>query len=237
MIWCLHGFLGTGRDWNALAEELRGVRLETVTPDLFSQPFTTQSMSQWADEFVQRVKHTGDDDHALVGYSMGGRLALHALLAAPEVFSRAVIVSAGLGMEDTSVRNERAASDEQWARRFEQEEWSAVNDAWNSQGVFRNSMAASRQESDFNRAALALALRRWSPAADEPLAARLPSIRASVLWIVGDRDGKYVEEGRRAVRLIPRAEMMMMPGAGHRVMLDQPERFNRAVKKFLLPEQ
>lgn len=237
MIWFLHGFLGRGRDWSALSEVLRGARLETVTPDLFGQPLTTQSMSQWADEFVQRVIRTGGDDHALVGYSMGGRLALHALLAAPDVFRRAVIVSTGLGIEDSSARNERAAFDEQWARRFEHEEWSAVNNAWNSQEVFRDSLAASRQESDFNRAALALALRRWSPAASEPLAGRLPSIRASVLWIVGERDAKYVEEGRRAVRLIPRAELMMMSGAGHRVMLDQPERFNCAVREFLLSKQ
>lgn len=237
MIWLLHGFLGQGRDWKALAEELRGAGLETVSPDLFAQPPTSHSMWQWADEFVQRVKQTGGDDHALVGYSMGGRLALHALLAAPDVFRRAVIVSSGLGIESSSARDERAASDEQWARRFEQEEWSAVNHAWNSQEVFRDSMAASRQEPDFNRAALALALRQWSPAAGEPLASHLSSIRASVLWIVGERDARYVEEGRRAVRLIPRAELVMMSGAGHRVMLDQPERFNRAVKEFLLPEQ
>lgn len=236
MIWLLHGFLGRGSDWSVLSEELRSAGVEAVTPDLFGQPLNTQSMSQWADTFVQGVMRTGGDDHALVGYSMGGRLALHALLAAPALFHRAAIVSTGLGIEDSSARKERAISDEQWARRFEQEEWKAVNQAWNSQEVFRDTHPSFRQESDFNRAALALALRRWSPAADEPLAGSLPSIRASVLWIVGERDDKYVQEGRRAVRLIPRAELMMMTGAGHRVMLDQPERFNSAVKKFLLSE-
>lgn len=234
MIWLLHGFLGRGNDWSVLSEELRSAGVETVTPDLFGQPLDTQSMSQWAATFVQGVRGTGGDNHALVGYSMGGRLALHALLAAPDIFRRAVMVSTGLGIEDSSARKERTTSDEQWARCFEHEEWKAVNQAWNRQEVFRDTLSSSRQESDFNRAALALALRRWSPAADEPLAGSLPSIRASVLWIVGERDDKYVQEGRRAVRLIPRAELMIMTGAGHRVMLDQPERFNSAVKKFLL---
>ena len=237
MIWFLHGFLGKGSDWSVLSEELRTAGVETITPDLFAQPLATQSMSQWAGTFVQSVRRTGDDDHALVGYSMGGRLVLYALLAAPDLFSRAVIVSAGLGIEDASAREERAISDEQWATRFEQEQWRAVNHAWNSQEVFRDTLPSRRQESDFDRAALAHALRRWSPAAEEPLAGSLPSIRASVLWIVGERDDKYVQEGRRAVRLIPRAELMTMTGAGHRVMLDQPERFNSTVKKFLLSEQ
>lgn len=237
MIWFLHGFLGKGSDWSVLSEELRTGGVETITPDLFAQPLDTQSMSQWADAFVQGVMRTGGHSHALVGYSMGGRLALHALLAAPDLFTRAVIVSAGLGIGDSSARKERATSDEQWARRFEQEEWRAVNHAWNSQEVFRDTLPSLRQESDFNRAALAHALRRWSPAEDEPLAGSLSSIRTSVLWIVGERDDKYVQEGRRAVRLIPRAELMTMTRAGHRVMLDQPERFNSMVKKFLLSEQ
>ena len=236
MIWCLHGFLGRGRDWSSLSEVLRDAGLETVAPDLFAEALGAQSMSRWADEFVERVIRTGGDGHALVGYSMGGRLALHALLAAPDLFTRAVIVSAGLGIEDPSERDARAAADDQWACRFEMEEWSVVNNAWNSQEVFRDSLTAVRHESDFDRGALAFALRRWSPAAGKPLAGQLPSIRASVLWIVGERDGKYVEEGRRAVRLIPRADLMVMAGAGHRVMLDQPEQFNGAVREFLLSE-
>lgn len=236
MIWCLHGFLGRGEDWGALSAALRDAHLETVTPDLFGKPLAQQSMSRWADEFVQRVIRTGGGDHALVGYSMGGRLALHALLAAPDLFTRAVIVSAGLGIEDLSERDARVGADEQWARRFEKEEWSVVNDAWNSQEVFRDSLTATRHEPDFDRGALAMALRHWSPAAGEPLAGRLPSIRASVLWIAGERDGKYVEQGRRAVRLIPRADLLLLADAGHRVMLDQPERFNDAVRNFLLSE-
>lgn len=236
MIWCLHGFLGRGRDWSSLTEALRDAGLETVAPDLFAEPLGAQSMSRWADEFVERVIRTGGAGHALVGYSMGGRLALHALLAAPDLFTRAVIVSTGLGIEDPSERDARAAADEQWASRFEEEEWSVVHNAWNRQKVFQDSLAAFRQESDFNRGALAVALRRWSPATGEPLAGQLPSIPASVLWIVGERDRKYVEEGRRAVRLIPRAELLVVAGAGHRVMLDQPEQFNGAVREFLLSE-
>ena len=68
----------------------------------------------------------------LVGYSMGGRLALQALIdGAP--FDRAVIISAGLNLEEN--RDERRARDEAWARRFESDPWDEVIRDWNAQSA------------------------------------------------------------------------------------------------------
>lgn len=194
----LHGFLGLPTDWDFL----KPAGFDVVTPLL--------------DDIPKR----GD---TLLGYSMGGRLALHALLDGAR-YERAVIVSTGLGIEGEEARARRRRADEKWARHFETQEWHRVMRDWNAQSVF-GGHEATRREEDFDRHELARMLRQWSPAVLPPLAPRLHEIDIPVLWIVGERDEKYVAERERAVSLLKNAELWVCPGAGHRVPWEQPVRF------------
>jgi 2-succinyl-6-hydroxy-2,4-cyclohexadiene-1-carboxylate synthase len=168
------------------------------------------------------------NDRVLLGYSMGGRLALQALIdGAP--FDRAVIVSAGLNLEDG--RDERRARDEAWAKRFESDPWDEVMRDWNAQPVF-GGHAIQRDERDYDRLELARQLRENSSGALSPLAPRLHEIAIPILWIAGERDPQYVGIGSRAVSLLPNAELWICPGAGHRVPWEQPERFIDRLRRF-----
>lgn len=160
----------------------------------------------------------------LVGYSMGGRLALELLQR--RRFDKAVIISAGLNALDEA----RRARDEEWARRFEREEWSSLMRDWNAQEVFGGHVV-ERHERDFDRGELARQLRESSPAVLPP--PLLESIETPVLWIVGERDAKYVAIGRRAVERLPHAELWVCPGAGHRVPWEQPEALVARLRTFL----
>jgi 2-succinyl-6-hydroxy-2,4-cyclohexadiene-1-carboxylate synthase len=223
VIWCIHGFLGCPSDWDFLGDaglDVRAISLFGSTP--------LPSIEDWASEFASRLRV----DDAVVGYSLGGRLALEALLRTR--CRAAVIVSAGLGVEGNGERIARREADEVWARRFESEEWQAVVEAWNAQPLFGGEKTGPvRLESSVDRAALAAALRRWSPAVQQPLAPRLPAVETPVLWIAGERDHQYVAEGRRAVDLLPRGDLWICPGSGHRVPWEQPEPFTRRICQFL----
>ena len=204
MITCLHGFLGNPRDWDFL----RDAGFEIETPPLDAIP---------------------DHGDILLGYSLGGRLALHALLGGAR-YRNAVIVSAGLGVETN--REQRIAQDEHWADRFEHGEWYAVMRDWNAQPLF-GGHGLPRHESDFDRRELARQLREWSPAVLPPIAARLHEIEIPVLWIAGSRDAKYVAEGQRAIELLPRAALWIAEGAAHRVPWEQPEAFAARLREFV----
>lgn len=168
-------------------------------------------------------------ERVLLGYSMGGRLALQALLEG-RTYDRAVIVSAGLNLEDG--RDERRARDEAWARRFESDPWDEVMRDWNAQPVFGGHVV-DRFERDYARHELARQLRESSPGVLPPLAPRLHEIAIPILWIAGERDPAYVEVGRRAVRLVPNAELWICPGAGHRVPWEQPRAFRDRLRAFV----
>ena len=168
--------------------------------------------------------HSPDSGDVLLGYSMGGRLGLQ--LLERQRFTKAIIVSAGLNAPD----DDRRKRDEEWARRFESEEWPSLIAAWNAQPVFGGHSFA-RKETDYDRRELARQLRDWSPAVLPPPA--LDRIETPILWIAGERDAKYVDIARRAVERLPHAELWICPGAGHRVPWEQPEAFVERLRVFL----
>jgi 2-succinyl-6-hydroxy-2,4-cyclohexadiene-1-carboxylate synthase len=168
--------------------------------------------------------HSATEGDVLLGYSMGGRLALQ--LLERQRFAKAIIVSAGLNAPDDA-RRER---DEAWARRFESDDWPSVMRDWNAQPVFGGHVIERREE-DYDRRELARQLREWSPAVLPP--PRLETIETPLLWIAGERDAKYVEIGRHAVARLPHAQLWVCPDAGHRVPWEQPQAFVDALRRFL----
>jgi len=185
VITCLHGFLGNPRDWDFL----RDAGFDIETPPLDAIP--------------------GHGD-TLLGYSLGGRLALQALLNGAN-YKRAILVSTGLGIEDKAARAARRASDETWAQRFESEDFDSVIADWNAQPVLAGP-SLPRMRDDFDPRAL----REWSSGALPPVASRLHELTIPTLWIAGARDSKYVAEAKRGASLA-RGRLAIVDDAGHRV--------------------
>jgi len=186
VITCLHGFLGNPRDWDFL----RDAGFDIATPPLDDIP---------------------DRGDILLGYSLGGRLALHALLAGAD-YKRAILVSTALGIEDDDARAARRASDEAWARRFESDDFESVMTDWNAQPVLAGP-ALGRTRDDYDPRAL----RDWSSGALPPAASRLHELTIPTLWIAGARDSKFVAEAHRAASLARDARLAIVENAGHRV--------------------
>lgn len=209
MITAIHGLLGSPRDWDFLAEA--GLGIDAITLD------------------EAAALGAGDAGDTILGYSMGGRLALGAL-ADGAAFRRAIIVSAGLNLEEG--REARVAQDEAWASRFEADPSDRVIADWNAQPLFGGRLDA-RFERDFDRQAVAAALRQYSPGLLPPLRPHLSSLRLPVLWIAGEHDERYAALAREAVTLLPNASLWICPGAWHRVPWEQPEAFLTRVTEFL----
>ena len=90
---------------------------------------------------------------ALAGYSLGGRVALHVALPAPERVARLVLIATTAGLEDPAARARRRAADEElaaWAQRATSEDWVA---RWTAQPLFAGTppAAAARWAQDLRR--------------------------------------------------------------------------------------
>lgn len=207
VIWCLHGFVGRGADWDFL----RDAGFEIRAPSLFSV------------DSLDSVQPAADD--TLLGYSMGARLALQLLQS--RTVANAVLISAGITFQEPG----RREMDDTWARRFESEPWREVVAAWNAQAVFAGRPnPLVRNEADFERPRLAAALRDWSPAA---MHTSVDNISVPTLWIAGEHDRKYVEAATRASEKLPDAQLWICPDAAHRVPWEYPVKFIARLRAFL----
>jgi len=171
-------------------------------------------------------------DPALLGYSMGGRLALHALLDNPTKWSKAVIVSAhtGIAAED---RIPRQALDAAWAAKSLKGEWDTFLAEWNAQGVLGGATMPDRRSLQPRREAVARSFMDWTVGVQEDLLPQLDKVTCPVLWVVGERDTKFLQVARAAVEVIPNATLVVVKDCGHRVPWEKPEEFISAVRDFL----
>lgn len=112
----VHGFTQTGRSWQPVARRFAGHH-EVVTVDLPGHGRSAATSARDLDEAGRRVVEAGGGATYL-GYSMGGRVVLHAAFAAPELVQRLVLVGANPGIEDTRERERRRLADEALAARL-----------------------------------------------------------------------------------------------------------------------
>jgi 2-succinyl-6-hydroxy-2,4-cyclohexadiene-1-carboxylate synthase len=231
----IHGFLGLAKDWSSFGftaiDFWQNARALADTPDAFAA---------WASRFNDRFM-AGRSDNVfkpwLLGYSLGGRLAMHAVLAHPELYSGAIFVSTNPGLESEADRATRLASDLAWAARFRADQWSTVVNDWNAQPVLAAATGSpgrlERKISDFDRASLASALDIWSLGRQADLRSQLAQLAIPVLYLTGEQDTKFTSL-ISALALPAGHQQTVIPGAGHRLPWDRPREFAEAVKKFTI---
>lgn len=224
----LHGFAGTGRSWEQVAAGIDA-------PDLPGHGTASGVRPIDLDSCVRTALAAAPERFALAGYSMGGRIALHVALAAPERVSRLILVSASAGIEDEHERRARRAADEALAARFELESIAEIARCWTGQPLFAGDPPAvrARQAQELMRnepAGLAAALRALGSGAMAPLWGRLAELTMPATLLAGGRDARYVALAERlAADLGGAAELLVVPGAGHGLLREAPEQVAAAL--------
>lgn len=223
----LHGFAGTGRLWDPVIAGLGPERYRPLAPDLRGHGAASARRPVGFDVCVEDVLALAPSRFALAGYSLGGRIALHVALAAPERVTRLVLVASTAGIEDDAERAERAAADAALARRAESGGIEDFVREWTANPVFAGTPpdAAAAWEADIRRnepAGLAAALRGLGTGLMTPLWNRLGELPMPVTVVVGERDAKFVALGERLASTIPEATLVTVQGAGHGVPREAP---------------
>lgn len=237
--WCLHGAVGMAADWRGFAKQLATAGIGSRAVDLWRfldccpMPLPDFGKALNADAGGEVFRGSG---RALLGYSMGGRMALHALLERDHPWQAAVIISAHPGLEAEGERATRRAADATWATRSLAGNWQEFLDGWNAQAVLGTTPLRDRQASSsmiMRRKEIARSFVDWSLGAQEPLWDRLGEISIPVLWIAGENDPKFLELAKRAVPLIPNGHLAIAPGSGHRVPWEAESWCSGQVASFL----
>jgi 2-succinyl-6-hydroxy-2,4-cyclohexadiene-1-carboxylate synthase len=230
----LHGFAGTGRAWGPVVERLDPERYTALAPDLRGHGGARDARPIGFDAVVDDVLAAAPARFALCGYSMGGRIALHVALAAPERVERLILVATTAGIEDEAERAARREADERLASFAESATIEQFADRWAAQPLFADTPpeAARIWREDLVRndpRALAAALRGLGAGAMAPVWDRLPELTTPATVLAGQRDARYVAIAERLVERLPDAELVVVPGAGHGLPREAPEAIAAAI--------
>lgn len=230
----LHGFSGTRRAWDGVAASLKREGYRSLALDLPGHGDEGESERPITfDGCVGHVLARSPRRFALCGYSMGGRVALHVALSAPERVARLILVSSTAGIEDARERAARAAADRLLADELERIPFEDFIERWRTQPLFAEDPQAvgelAREDQRRNRPeALAAALRGIGTGEMDALWDRLGELAMPVTVVVGDRDAKFRALGERIAALLPDARLVVIPG-GHGLPLENPSGLAGAV--------
>jgi 2-succinyl-6-hydroxy-2,4-cyclohexadiene-1-carboxylate synthase len=222
----MHGFTHTGASWEpvlaALGERYRGV----IAPDIRGHGSASNERPVSLEAVIEDVAELSSGKFDLVGYSMGGRLALHVALALPDRVGRVVLIGASPGIEDPDERAARVRADEALADSFERMDIEEVVELWERRtpmlaGVHQTARADRLRNTP---AGLARALRGLGTGALPSAWGRLEELQMPVVLVVGERDAKFRAIAGRMAGLLPRARVVVVDEAGHAVHLEMPER-------------
>ncbi|MEO1058094.1 MAG: alpha/beta fold hydrolase [Actinomycetota bacterium] len=232
-----HGFTQTARSWEVVAPALQrhlddSVELEAIDlPGHGAAGDVRAELWGCADHLVA---HGGEAVY--VGYSMGGRVALHAALAHPSAVTAMVLIGATPGIDDEVERFARRAADRELATRIEEIGVDAFIAEWLALPLFAglSAEAAMRDDRRRNRAHdLASSLRLTGTGSQSPLWPRLAEIAAPTLVVVGADDEKFTAIGERMCAALPAGEIVTIEGAGHSAHLEQPDRTAAAIGEWV----
>lgn len=223
----LHGFSGTRHAWDGVIELLDRERYRPLALDLPGHGDASDARPPITFAgCVHTVLAAAPEHFTLCGYSLGGRVALHVALAAPERVSRLVLVSCSAGIEDAHERAARRAADDQLSQDLEREPFEKFIERWRTQPLFAGEPPAvaelARADQRRNRPdALAAVLRGLGTGVMEPLWGRLGELSMPVTVVAGERDAKYVSLGQRMLERLPDARLLVVAG-GHALALEHP---------------
>ncbi|WP_394243365.1 2-succinyl-6-hydroxy-2,4-cyclohexadiene-1-carboxylate synthase [Vibrio astriarenae] len=236
----LHGFLGSHEDWLASTALLDDYpRLLIDLPGFGrSRHLSCHSL----DCCFSRIKDTliqpsyQGRNIVIVGYSMGGRLALRGLVES--VFAQlplvgVVVEGAHFGLQDAQARHDREHNDEQWASRFEQEPIEQVLSDWYQQAVFSSLNNDQRQtlvdiRSDNLGQSIGAMLRLTSLAHQSYLLPSLHKQTVPIRYLCGEKDEKF-----KQLAVDSGLPYTLIQGAGHNVHHQCPAQFASALRDIV----
>ncbi len=243
----LHGFLGSHQDFSTVLPALShsfyciipdfpGHGKTLTNPDCYTFPIAAQA-------FVNLLDHLDIVKAHLLGYSMGGRLALYLVCQWPERFASVALESASPGLETAEQRRLRVEKDEAIARKLETLPLSDFLSQWYQNPLFdslknypKQFQAMLRRRQNNRPAELACALRSLGTGRQPSLWAKLAQAECPLLLLVGEKDEKFVAIARKIMSMSSKKSdttLAVVKDCGHNIHLESPDGYSQQVSDFI----
>ncbi|HAY37734.1 MAG: 2-succinyl-6-hydroxy-2,4-cyclohexadiene-1-carboxylate synthase [Rhodothermales bacterium] len=229
----LHGFMGSSKDWAFLSDQLSCTVLAIDLPG-HGQSEALEDV-HWiaatADQIAHQLQVRGIEKCHLIGYSLGGRIAMQLAIRYPNLFDRIVLESCHPGLDNQAERVRRKKRDKRWSKRF-RTDWPQVLEDWYEQDVFASVADPShliQERLKNDPIALEKAMMGFSLSGQDSCWNQTHSI----LYLCGEFDPKYGDVGRRLSNKNASVRHQTVSHCGHNVHLESAETYLELLTSFL----
>jgi 2-succinyl-6-hydroxy-2,4-cyclohexadiene-1-carboxylate synthase len=243
----LHGFTGSSGDWDSVLPEI-DKRFNKITVDLLGHGKSDfpndPSLYSWelqVEQLNKIINHFTDEKVILAGYSMGGRLSLCYEYTYPERILGLILESTYPGFKDQKQREKRIEEDKGLAEFILSHSMKEFVDMWMNKEIFATQLRFSDIKRDEikerklrnNKIGLSNSLRGFSTGKMPDLYPDLDKLTAKTLLLTGELDTKFTEINKNIAKKLPSAKHIIVKNAGHTVHMEESEKFQNAVNKFI----
>ena len=243
----LHGFSGSAENWTPLVANLckhhRVLSIDLLGHGQTDAPEEPQRyrMEHAAADLIALIDEVISEPCHLLGYSMGGRLALYTAIHYSQWFTTLILESASPGLATEAERIVRRQRDNELADRIERDGIVAFVDYWEQIPLFTSQRHLSEEYRARLRAqrlqnhpmGLANSLRGMGTGVQPSLWERLPELKMPTLLLAGELDTKFVGIAQQMYDLMPVVQLQIIRDAGHTIHLETPEPYSEVVLRFL----
>lgn len=245
----LHGFTGSGRNWHpilpALIEHFQVTLVDILGHGRSDSPTPPERyrMTAVSADLITLLDQLEIEQCHLLGYSMGGRLALFTAVHYPSRIRSLTLESSSPGLATEQAQQARRQSDETLADWIEAKGIEAFVNHWERLSLWESQKQLSdkvrhtlRQQRLTNSVqGLANSLRGMGTGAQPNLWPYLDKLMLPTLQIVGELDDKFVQINQNMAQQLPNTRLIVIPQAGHTVHLERPSLYTQHLTTFLTP--
>ncbi|MGI9602809.1 MAG: alpha/beta fold hydrolase [Acidimicrobiales bacterium] len=246
----LHGFAGSAEAVTQLSAPLAATGFRVLVPDLVGHGRTpaprdaaAYSMDACLDQLEALCRSLDLGTVAVVGYSMGGRVALQWAARYRDRVGRLLTIGATPGLAGAEEREDRRRADGELADRIEAEGLEWFDEYWASRPIFASQRGRVAPEEHSRMSAIRRGQRPWGLAnslrgmgtGTMPYLAAddLGAIRSPALVVAGADDQKFVAIGGDLADRLGRGRFVSVPDAGHAAHLESPHTVGALVSDFV----
>ena len=238
---CFHGFSESGSTWDGIeVQGYRLIRIDSMGHGRSARPMELKpyELPQMLSDLHRVIYAVAGERYALMGYSMGARLALVYALEYPQEVSHLVLESGSVGIEDRVERQDRYVADQGLAERIRAHDITWFSETWAQLEIFKTQQGLPTKVQQQIRGrrllnsphALAFTLKGSGQGSMPYVGHRLSELTMPVCYISGELDAKYTAIGARYFGDVHR----IVPQVGHNVHVEAPEAYRQILKQFFL---
>ncbi|WP_232319205.1 2-succinyl-6-hydroxy-2,4-cyclohexadiene-1-carboxylate synthase [Sporosarcina ureae] len=243
----LHGFTGSTATWQETIEQLV-TDYHVVAIDLIGhgkteapETITRYKMEEQIKDLYEVLQKLEIEKPILLGYSMGGRVALGYTATYPEKVTSLVLESSSPGLRTSEQRLARRTADNKLADKIEQQGMPEFVDFWQEIPLFHTQKKLSESQRQAVRnerlcqrpTGLANSLRGIGTGSQPSYWQTLEQLSLPVLLVTGSEDEKFETIAQEMMKNLPNARHETIKNAGHAIHVEKPQQFATMIKSFL----